>query len=60
MRDIDACLLARFPGTRPPDWLRRRANLAAAADVLLARPGPDGTRRQDGPPGRASPGEPAW
>jgi beta-N-acetylhexosaminidase len=37
-----------------------RANLAAAADVLLGRPGPDSTRNPDGPPGRASPGEPAW
>jgi beta-N-acetylhexosaminidase len=37
-----------------------RANLAAAADVLLGRSGPDGTRSPDGPPGRASPGEPAW
>lgn len=36
-----------------------RANLAAAADVLLGRPGPDGTRRPDGPPWRASPGEPS-
>src|SRR5258708_10900614 len=23
MRETDACLLARFPGTRPPGWLRR-------------------------------------
>src|SRR5262249_29926844 len=47
----------------PGTYLRARgagrANLAAAADVLLGRPGPDGTRRPDGPPWRASPGEPS-
>ena len=34
------------------------ANLAAAADVLLGRPGPDGACR-DGPPGPGSPREPS-
>jgi hypothetical protein len=35
-----------------------RANLAAAADVLLGRPAPEGACR-DGPPRHGSPGEPS-
>jgi len=33
---LDACLLARFPGTRPPDWLRRRLDDGLGGVLLFA------------------------
>jgi beta-N-acetylhexosaminidase len=44
--DLDACLLARFPGTRPPDWLLRWLE-SGLGGVLLFAPnitGPDQLR----------------
>lgn len=55
MSELDACLLARFPGTRPPDWLRTGSSypgngalgavgdtgrrVAASIDAMLAAGG---------------------
>lgn len=36
MGDLDACLLARFPGTRPPDWLCRWLDDGLGGVVLFA------------------------
>ncbi len=34
--ELDACLLARFPGTRPPDWLRRWLDEGLGGVLLFA------------------------
>jgi beta-N-acetylhexosaminidase len=34
--DLDTCLLARFPGTQPPDWLRRWLDNGLGGVVLFA------------------------
>jgi beta-N-acetylhexosaminidase len=34
--ELDACLLARFPGTRPPDWLRRWLDDGLGGVLLFA------------------------
>jgi beta-N-acetylhexosaminidase len=36
IREVDACLLARFPGTRPPDWLRRWLDDGLGGVLLFA------------------------
>src|SRR5258708_37562307 len=36
MRETDACLLARFPGTRPPGWLRRWLDDGLGGVLLFA------------------------
>lgn len=36
MSDLDACLMARFTGTRPPDWLRRWLDDGLGGVVLFA------------------------
>jgi beta-N-acetylhexosaminidase len=36
MGDLDTCLLARFPGPRPPDWLRRWLDDGLGGVVLFA------------------------
>jgi hypothetical protein len=36
VKEIDACLLARFPGTRPPDWLRRWLDDGLGGVLLFA------------------------
>lgn len=43
MSDLDACLLAPFPGTRPPDWLRQWLD-DGLGGVLLADGSYLGTR----------------
>jgi beta-N-acetylhexosaminidase len=35
--DLDACLLARFPGTRPPGWLRRWLDNGLGGVLLFAQ-----------------------
>jgi beta-N-acetylhexosaminidase len=34
--ELDACMLARFPGTRPPDWLRRWLDDGLGGVLLFA------------------------
>jgi len=36
MSELDACLLARFPGTRPPGWLRRWLDDGLGGVLLFA------------------------
>jgi len=36
MSELDACLLARFPGIRPPDWLRRWLDDGLGGVLLFA------------------------
>lgn len=36
VKETDACLLARFPGTRPPDWLRRWLDDGLGGVLLFA------------------------
>lgn len=36
MSDLDACLLAPFPGTRPPDWLRQWLDDGLGGVLLFA------------------------
>jgi beta-N-acetylhexosaminidase len=46
MSELDACLLARFPGTQPPDWLRRWLDDGLGGVLLFAAniTGPAGLR----------------